>query len=148
MTSGTTTPPVAGIHDGRPRVLFTLTDLEAVVRDAGSAHLYVGTAPFLLRAGPWHAESGYPLPGLPAWPLRAEPWWQGGQRVWIARQLVHHATPAHPSQPAWVVVGSAAGRGADGEPLLADPRTLAELGPGVHREAAEAYTAWREREFR
>ncbi|RPF28708.1 DUF6098 family protein [Georgenia muralis] len=148
MTLGTTTPPVGGTHDGPPRLLLTLADLEAVVRAVGSAHLYVGTAPHLLRAGAWHAESGYPLPGLPAWPLRAEPWWQGGQRVWIARQLVRRAGHVEPSQSAWVVVGAAAGRGGDGEPLLADPRTLAEVGAGVHREAAETYTGWREREFR
>lgn len=148
MTLGTTTRQAGGSHDGRPRVLVTLTDLEAVVRDVSRAHLYVGTAPYLLRTGAWHGESGYPLPGLPAWPLRAEPWWQGGQRVWIALQLVRRAGNLDPPHSVWVVVGSAAGRGADGEPLLGDPHTLAEVGARVCGEAEETYAGWRGREFR
>jgi len=93
-------------------------------------------------------ESGNLLPGVPAWPMRPEPWWAAGARVWIARQLSRHAHRAHAGAEPWLVAGEERGRGPDCEPLVARLTPLARIDQSVLTEAEEAYAAWQTRAFR
>ncbi|WP_127128608.1 DUF6098 family protein [Georgenia sp. SYP-B2076] len=101
------------------------------------------------RSGGWDGESGYLLPGLPAWMLRPEAWWAGGLRLWLARQVVRHGfllSGGKGNQP-WLLTGEVVGRGPDGDPLVARWRPVALLARGVLPEAEAAYAAWRCRDL-
>lgn len=93
-------------------------------------------------------ESGYLLPGVPAWPLCPEPWWGAGSRTWIARQLTRHSHLAHSAIEPWLVTGQLRGRGPDCEPLIAHVTPLARVGHKALLEADESYAAWQTRAFR
>ena len=92
--------------------------------------------------------SGYLLPGVPCRPLSAEPWWAGGKAVWVARQLVEHTYLVTGGRMPWLVTGRVVGRGADGEPLLADAVTVAGIRPDLLKDAESVYAAWRCRDIR
>lgn len=93
-------------------------------------------------------ESGYLLPGVPAWPLCPEAWWGAGSRTWIARQLTRRAHLVSGGVEPWLVSGEVRGRGPDCEPLIAGLTPLALVSHKVLVEADESYAAWQTRAFR
>ncbi|WP_336923612.1 DUF6098 family protein [Aquipuribacter sp. SD81] len=131
----------------------TLTDLAELVRlVAATPGLHVPRGRLRpARGGGVHDDvSGCVLPGVPALRLTPEPWWPGAVVDWVARQVAHrpepaggpepHAVPQPAPRPApaagpgggtAVVRGSVAGRGWDGEPLLAGVEVVALLSPEV-----------------
>ena len=139
----------AGEEPTGQRLASTLRDVVAMQRELGEVYLRISAGPEADRlAGGWHRESGYPLPGLPAWPLRAEPWWPAGQTTWIARQLVQYSYLLSDDTHPWLLVGTVVGRGPDCEPLIADFTHVAHVAAGVMPEAQSVYAGWRAREFR
>jgi len=93
-------------------------------------------------------ESGYLLPGVPAWPMNPEPWWGAGSRVWVARQLARRAHLSHAGAEPWLVSGEIRGRGPDCEPLIAHVSPIALVHRRVLAEAEESHAAWQTRAFR
>ena len=93
-------------------------------------------------------ESGYLLPGVPAWPLCPESWWGAGSRVWVARQLARRGYLARAGAEPWLVTGEVRGRGPDCEPLIANLTPVAHIHTRVLAEADETYGAWQTRAFR
>jgi hypothetical protein len=129
--------------------VMTLAEIVALQRRHGALHVRFSAGPDAdARSGARHSESGYTLPGLPAWPLRAEPWWPVGQAVWIARQLVQNSYQLTTQTRAWLLVGELVGRGADCEPLLADIQPVAFVAGTAIQEAQGIYAAWRCRDVR
>jgi hypothetical protein len=139
--AGTTSPPLP--------VLDSVPEIVRLQRRLGEVYLRVSDGPDAdVLAGARHAESGYPLPGLPAWAMQPEPWWPAGTAAWTARQLVQHSyLLAEPSR-AWLLTGQVVGRGADGEPLISPATPVAVVGLGAFLEAESVYAAWRCRDFR
>ncbi|MPV37505.1 DUF6098 family protein [Georgenia subflava] len=130
-------------------VLDSVSEMVQLQRRRGEMFLRVSNGPDLdVRTGARHPESGYALPGLPAWTMQPEPWWPAGATVWVARQLVRHSYLLGESNRAWLLTGQVAGRGADGEPLVAGATPVAVVGPGAFLEAESIYAAWRCRDFR
>lgn len=86
-------------------------------------------------------EAGVDLPGLSVTTIAPEPWWPRPATDWIARRICKYADLAENSedrQP-WLLVGHVVGHGPDHEPLLADVRPLAWIGPRALRQAQELY---------
>jgi hypothetical protein len=140
------------VHDDRSvHDLPSLEMVNEIVRAQqreGGLFLRVSHGPADVRSGSRHPESGYPLPGLACWPLKAEPWWPAGNLVWVARQLVSHSYLLSERARAWLLAGPVVGRGADGEPLVAPARPVAMVGHGAVLEAESIYAAWRCRDVR
>jgi len=87
-------------------------------------------------------ESGLELPGLSVNPLHPEPWWTRPVRDWLARQLCQyaHLRDEGAGRYAWVLTGQVAGRGPDCEPLIAEPRAVADIADEVIDEAGRVYS--------
>ncbi len=129
--------------------VMTVAGIAELQRRHGALHVRFSAGPDAdARTGGRHPESGYSLPGLPAWPLQAEPWWPAGQMVWIARQLVQNSYQLTTGTRAWLLVGEQVGRGADCEPLLADVHAVAFVAGSAIQEAQGIYAAWRCRDVR
>lgn len=124
-------------------MLYQLEDVERLVDE--SPGLHVRFSPGLvadLEAGASDPETGLELPGFAAWPLDPEPWWSLPTTEWIARQLVRATAPEVPDGFAWLLRGRAAGRDADGRPLLADVEVVGRVAECM---LAEADRVWRRR---
>lgn len=91
---------------------------------------------------------GYQLPGLRCWALRPEPWWGGSPEQWVARQISEHDYLVAGGQRPWLVTGRLAGRGADGEPILAAVRAIAPISAPALWEAKTTYVTWKCRNIR
>ena len=132
-------------------VLTSLAEVAALQEGTDGLYLRISAGPEEdRRSGGWDDESGYLLPGLPAWLLRPEKWWAGGARLWLARQLVRHGShlAGGRTNKSWLLTGDVVGHGADGEPLIARWKPVALLARGVMPEAESAYAAWRYRSLR
>jgi hypothetical protein len=139
------------IHDDPMHDLPTLETAREIVeaqQRESELFLRISRGPADAGTGSRHPESGYPLPGLACWSLKAEPWWPAGSLVWVARQLVSHSYLLSERARAWVLTGPVVGRGADGEPLVAPARPVAMIGHGAVLEAESIYAAWRCRDVR
>jgi hypothetical protein len=129
--------------------VMTVAGIVELQRRHGALHVRFSAGPDDdARTGGRHPESGYTLPGLPAWPLQAEPWWPAGQAVWIARQLVQNSYQLTAGTRAWLLVGDVVGRGPDCEPLLAHVQPVASVAGYAIQEAQGIYAAWRCRDVR
>jgi hypothetical protein len=86
-------------------------------------------------------ESGLELPGLSVVPLTPPDWWHRPVSDWLARQICKYAQlgEGDAGRCAWVLAGRVVGYGPDHEPLVADPKPLAMLSPGVVDEARSHY---------
>ncbi|MGN6762658.1 MAG: DUF6098 family protein [Leifsonia sp.] len=117
-------------------MLYRLAEIERLLDDGGPG-LYVRfSAGYAadLEMGPADAESGLPLPGLPAHPLDPESWWTLPRSEWIARQLSRLPAPRHapregvaPERFAWLLRGREVGRGPEGDVLVADVHVVGRL---------------------
>ena len=86
-------------------------------------------------------ESGLRLPGLAVADLRPPSWWTRPATDWVARRVCSYAdlAQADPSRYPWVLTGRVVDRGPDHEPLVADARPVARIGPSALAEAVEHY---------
>jgi hypothetical protein len=86
-------------------------------------------------------ESGLDLPGLSVVPLRPPQWWTRPACDWVARQVCRYVQLAEgdPTKCAWALTGDAVGSGPDHEPLVARPRPIAILSPGLIDQARRHY---------
>jgi Family of unknown function (DUF6098) len=86
-------------------------------------------------------ESGQVLPGLSVADLQPPPWWTRPAADWVARRVCSYGelAQADPNRYAWVLTGRVVDRGPDHEPLVADVRPVARIGPGALAEAADHY---------
>jgi len=122
-------------------VLTTLGDLAAVVKAHPEVCVRYSKGPDVDRSRrSVDYESGLELPGLSAIPLRPESWWTRDELDWYARQLNHyvHLKDAD-ERRAWLLEGTAAGRGPDREPLLEQWTPIAWVENGVIEEARKRY---------
>lgn len=83
-------------------------------------------------------ESGLPVPGHSADPLRPPDWWTLPAEDWLARRLCR--TYRDGARP-WVLSGEVVDRGPDNEPLLVHVKPIAWLTAELVREAQERYLA-------
>ncbi|MFD1505918.1 hypothetical protein FE374_00055 [Georgenia yuyongxinii] len=133
-------------HLAQLPTLGTLAELSSLQRDHDTLFLRISPDPDTDRLrGHRDGESGFLLPGLPAWSLRPEEWWPAGPRLWAARQLVRHGylLSGGKGNRMWLLTGEVVGRSADGEPLVAGWTPWAYLASGVLAAAESQYTAWR-----
>lgn len=127
----------------RLRLLLTLHDGVELLTEPGPP-LYLrwssNIAADLDLQASLDALTGVELPGLSVQPLAAEPWW--GDRptdLWWARKLGGHRPPSDQDGPAvrpWVVTGSMAGRGPDGDLLVVDCNFVATVTDAMMDQAA------------
>ena len=140
-------PAATGHLSGLP-VLGSLAEVTSLQRYHDTLFLRVSPSPDADRVrGLRDGESGFLLPGLPAWSLRPEEWWPAGPRLWAARQLVRHGylLSGGNGNHMWLLTGDVVGRSADGEPLVAGWTPLAQVAAEVLAGAESEYTAWRYR---
>ncbi len=121
---------LANVHDDRFGLgpVRGLRELEALVREVPGLYVRYSAGPsFDRHERRVDTESGLPLPGLPADPLRPERWWTRPLIDWLARQL--HAQrwleERAADRCAWMLTGRTVGRGPDCKPLLADVTAIA-----------------------
>jgi hypothetical protein len=135
-------PTVNRVSGGRLSLVESLDDLERLVQDRKSAYVRYSQGPEEdSRERSIDTESGLPLPGLSANPLRPEPWWTRPIADWLARQICQyqHLRQKNPDRYAWVLDGRIVGRGPDNEPLLAGIRPLGRLTERALDEATHRY---------
>lgn len=89
-------------------------------------------------------ESYYRFPGTPGWGLQPESWWLDSTATWVARRLARNALRRATAPPTTVIAGEIVSWGIDGQPLIANARTMAIVDADVFVEAQATYTSWRE----
>ena len=134
-------------------MLYRLSEIEDIL--ASEPGLFVRFSDGFaadLEAGGIDQESGLRLPGLPARPLDPESWWTRPVRDWVARQLtVNREGPAASGGPGrgglvgdkrfgWLLRGTVAGHGLEGEPLIADVEVVGRLADCLLDEAQQLYS--------
>jgi hypothetical protein len=87
-------------------------------------------------------ESGLPMPGHSAVPLRPPGWWTRPTADWVARRVCQYLREIHEGARPWVLTGEVADIGPDNEPLLVAVRPVAWLSADL---VAEAHRRYRER---
>jgi hypothetical protein len=130
-------------------VLYQLSEVERLLDDGAALYVRFSAGYAAdLEAGSLDAESGLPLPGLPAHPLDAEGWWTLPRVEWIARQISRLPAPRHapqdgsrPERFAWLLRGREVGRAPDGEPLLADVEVVGRLAECLIEQADRVWGA-------
>lgn len=157
VTSNVVDRPFTGVHGPARRsrvpaelpVVHSLLEVVAMQRAIGELFVRFSDGPETDETtAPRDPESGYVLPGLPAWPLRPEGWWSGTSEEWIARQVAQHAYLLDRGHRGWLLTGRVVGRGPGCEPLVARVKPVATLAPPVRVEAETVYASWRSRLFR
>lgn len=127
--------------EGLP-LLTRLDEIVDLVENVGMVYLRYSKGP-RADAGEQSTdkESGCPLPGLSTNPVTPEPWWHRPPREWVARQVRQyaHLGERDDERIGWLLTGREVGRGPDCEPLLAQTRPLAVLGPEIQDEAVAVY---------
>ena len=84
-------------------------------------------------------ESGLPMPGHSANPLRVPGWWTLPVADWLARRVCQYLRKIHDGARPWVLTGDAVDFGPDNEPLLVRVQPIAWLSAELVREAHERY---------
>ncbi len=127
-------------------MLYRLAEIEEILANEPGLYLrYSDGFAADLEVGSVDTESGLRLPGLAARPLDPEPWWTRPAREWIARQVAvsgacgTEACGTEDGRFGWLLRGVVAGRGADGEPLIADVEVVGRLADCLIAEAAHLY---------
>src|SRR4051812_31398909 len=82
-------------------------------------------------------ESGLDMPGLSVTPLHPESWWTRPVADWVARRVCKYMELAdsEPDRRPWILTGVVVGNGPDHEPLVANTKPIAWIGPGALDEA-------------
>ncbi|MDR6972183.1 DUF6098 family protein [Leifsonia shinshuensis] len=130
-------------------MLYQLSEVERLLAETPGLYVrYSAGYAADLEDGSVDAESGLPLPGLSAHPLDAEPWWTLPRVEWIARQISRLPAPRHapqdgsrPDRFAWLLRGTVAGRGPDGEALIADVEVVGRLAECLIEQADRVWGA-------
>lgn len=128
-------------------MLYRLSEIEEIL--ASEPGLYVRFSDGFaadLECGSLDQETGLQLPGLPARPLDPESWWTRPVRDWVARQLALYrgggagrGGGSGDKRFGWLLRGTVAGRGPDGEPLIADVEVIGRLAECLLDEAQHVY---------
>jgi hypothetical protein len=84
-------------------------------------------------------ESGLPLPGHPANPLRPPGWWSLPAADWLARAVCQYLREIHDGARPWVLTGDVVDIGPDNEPLLVNITPIAWLTAELVTEAHRRY---------
>ncbi len=84
-------------------------------------------------------ESGLPMPGHSANPLRPPGWWTLPAADWLARAVCQYLRENHEGARPWVLTGHVTDVGPDNEPLLVDVQPIAWLTAGAIAEAHQRY---------
>ncbi|MFC7405129.1 DUF6098 family protein [Georgenia alba] len=140
-TPGTPHVPHGDGASGLP-ALESVGEIVRMLQTTGELFLRVGSEP-IDPAGPRDLESGYRLPGAPAYRLVPEPWWLDSTPTWVARQLTSHSYLRRETGTGWLIAGEIAGRTADGVPLIGAAHPLAILSRPCFLDAERLYAAWR-----
>ena len=123
-------------------MLYQLSEIERLLDPARPLFVRVSAGYAAdLDAGSADPATGLELPGLAARPLDPEPWWTLPAGEWIARQLCHHPHRGE-ARFAWLLRGTVAGRGSEGEPLIADVEVVGRVADSL---LIEADRVWQER---
>lgn len=122
-------------------VIDSLEQLGRVVRDSGSVYLRYSCGFEADReSASRDGESGLTLPGLSVNPLTPEAWWSRPLEDWLARQICQYRHLAEKEERfAWILTGTAVGRGPDCEPLLTDVVPLGRVSDRLLHEAEKVY---------
>lgn len=84
-------------------------------------------------------ESGLPMPGHSANPLRPPGWWTLPVADWLARCVCQYLRKLDEGARPWVLTGEVVDFGPDNEPLLVGVRPIAWLSPELVAEAERRY---------
>jgi hypothetical protein len=84
-------------------------------------------------------ESGLPMPGHPANPLRPPNWWTLPTTTWLSRRVCQYLRELHEGARPWTLTGDIADTGPDNEPLLINIHPIAWLSASLLREAHHHY---------
>jgi hypothetical protein len=84
-------------------------------------------------------ESGLPMPGHSANPIRPPGWWTLPIVDWLARAVCQYQRKLDEGARPWVLTGEVVDFGPDNEPLLVDVRPIAWLSPELVAEAERRY---------
>jgi hypothetical protein len=84
-------------------------------------------------------ESGLPMPGHSAVPLRPPGWWTLPTADWVARRVCQYLREVHEGARPWVLTGEVADFGPDNEPLVVGVQPVAWLSSEVVTEAFQRY---------
>lgn len=84
-------------------------------------------------------ESGLPMPGHSANPLRAPGWWTRPVADWLARRVCQYLRAHREDTRPWVLTGDVVDFGPDNEPLLVNVRPIAWLSEELVDEARHRY---------
>ena len=136
-------------------MLYQLSEVERLIDDGpGLCVRFSAGYASDLEEGAVDAESGLPLPGLPAHPLDAESWWTLPREEWTARQISRLPAPRHvpqdvarPERFAWLLRGRVVGHAPDGEVLVADVEVVGRLAECLIGQADRVWGARFDAEF-
>jgi len=136
-------------------MLYQLSELERLLDDGPGLYVrYSAGFAADLEDGSFDAESGLPLPGLPAYPLDCEAWWTLPRAEWTARQISRLPAPRHAPQDgsrpecfAWLLRGRSVGHAADGEVLVGDVEVVGRLAECLIEQADRVWGARYEAEL-
>lgn len=84
-------------------------------------------------------ESGLPMPGHSANPLRPPGWWTRPPADWLARRICQYLQKLEEGVRPWVLTGQVVDHGPDNEPLLVHVQPIAWLAPELLAEAHRRY---------
>lgn len=84
-------------------------------------------------------ESGLPMPGHSANPLRPPRWWTRPVEDWLASAVCQYLRELDEGARPWVLTGDVIDVGPDNEPLLVEVRPIAWLSAELVTEAQHHY---------
>ncbi|HEY0449994.1 DUF6098 family protein [Actinophytocola sp.] len=120
--------------------LERLEELVFLITHAQSIYLRCSPSPAADAARPSiDYESGLPMSGLSANPLKQPGWWTLPPEDWVARRLCQCLRDVAADARPWVLIGKVVDHGPANEPLLADVRPIAWLSESMVRQAREHY---------
>jgi hypothetical protein len=128
--------------DSNLRVIDDLNEIVQLAERDAPLYVRYSEGPHRDREGPSRDyESGLLMPGLSVTPLKPPEWWTPPARQWIARRICKYADLMQGSRKPrpWLLTGREVGTGPDHEPLVAECRPIAWVGPSALDAAADIY---------
>lgn len=128
---------------GNPASMHTLAHLDELTELVGlgvPVYLRYSPGPEADAAHPSvDHESGLPMPGHSANPLRPPEWWTRPAADWLARRVCQYLRGHREDIRPWVLTGDVIDFGPDNEPLLVNVRPIAWLSAELVDEARHRY---------